>query len=46
MNFPIPSIVDLKRKKRGVMMAVDTHRLLGAVNRAGEVLKQKQGISV
>lgn len=46
MIFPLPSIVDLKRKKRGFMMAVDTCRLLGAVNQAGEVLKQKQGISV
>lgn len=39
MISPLPRIMDLKRKKRGVMMAVDTNRLLGTVNQAGEVLK-------
>lgn len=28
------------------LMAVEMHRLLGAVNQAGEILKEKQGIFV
>lgn len=28
------------------MMAVDLHKLLGALNQAGEILKQKWGICV
>lgn len=47
MICPPPSIVSLKRReKMEGLMAVEMHRLLGAVNQAGEILKEKQGIFV
>lgn len=46
MTWPSSSTVHFKREKRGVIMAVNLHKLLGAVNKAGEVLKQKWGICV